>query len=113
MSNQINTVLEYFSGFYTKNIDKVSENLAEGVILYDWNVKAIGKENVSDVIKDIFSSVESIMITPINLHIDDNTVVARIEIQVDGEEILRVVDVIDLRNKNGKWEIIKIDAYKQ
>jgi hypothetical protein len=113
MSNQINTVLEYFSGFYTKNIDKVSENLAEDVILYDWNVKAIGKENVSDAIKDIFFSVESIMITPINLHIDDNTVVARIEIQVDGEEILRVVDVIDLRNKNGKWEIIKIDAYKQ
>lgn len=113
MSNQVNTVLEYFSGFYTKNIDKVSENLAEDVTLYDWNVKAIGKQNVSDVIEGIFASVDSIMITPINLYVDNYTVSAKIEIQVNGKDILRVVDVIDMRINNGKWEITSIDAYKQ
>ena len=82
---------------------------AENVFLRDWEISAKGKSEVLAANQKIFDSVESICVSPIEMYEQGDTVVAELEILVDGKIIELVVDIIEF-NESGK--ITSIKAYK-
>lgn len=117
MQTQLNVVLNYFSGFSTKDIVKVSRDFTDLVSLQDWNIFRSGKEDTKDAISEIFNSVETIIIVPSAIYFTETgyecTATAKIDIIINGGETLKVVDIIHLTNDLDGWKISKIEAYKQ
>lgn len=101
--------LKYFETFSNKDLDGLADMFADDVDLRDWNIQALGKTDVLVANKNIFNNVKTISVAPLELYRDNNTVVAEIEILVNGEEYLSVVDVI-MFNDEGK--IVSVRAYK-
>lgn len=89
-----------------RRIDKI---FSEDVSLRDWDNKASGLTKVITINQLIFSDVNSIEVTPLAMYEVKSTVVAELDICVNGNETLLVVDVIEFNNKN---EIRAIRAYK-
>ena len=102
-------VLEYFKDFSNKNIPSLKAVFADEIILRDWEIEVKGINNVIDANKNIFNNVKSILVEPINLYQDRNTVVGEIKIIINNTEILYVVDVIEFNEEN---KIKRIFAYK-
>lgn len=113
-----NLVLDYFAGFAKKDIQQVSRNFSEHIVLSDWNGQWESRESVKNAIRNIFNDVDSIIIVPtcINVNLQGNTAVATcsIEILLNSKESIKVVDLIHFYNDAlSGWLINKIDAYKQ
>ena len=117
----INTILDYFSGFSTKDIETVSKNFANEITLSDWNGSWTNRSIVKETINNIFKSVDHIAISPrkISLSINEDSILATCEITIDITqdskiESLKVIDLITVKNdhENG-WKIHDISAYKQ
>lgn len=103
-------LVKYFEVFSDKNIDKLSEMFSDDVELKDWNIFASGKKNVVDANRDIFDSVNSIHVTPIQFYSNSETSYAvQIFILVNGKEKLDVIDVIEFNNAG---LIESINAFK-
>lgn len=114
MNNQrhINTVLSYFAGFGTNNIEQISKNFTRDVILIDWIDTWTGKEDVTEAIQSLLDKV-SIIIVPEKIFwsIDDTGIVATCMIDIyAGNSHDKVVDIIHL---NHAGNIQSITAYKQ
>jgi hypothetical protein len=101
---------KYFELFSNKNIKAIAEMFSEEIALHDWEINVIGKSNVLQVTKNIFDSVKSIQVKPINVYCENNTIIAELKIIVNKVEELFVVDIIefDINNK-----IVDITAYKK
>ena len=107
--NYTSLILKYFSAFSIKNIEIISELFSEDIVLIDWNIHEIGKENVIKANRDIFNSVEEIKVIPIMFYSNSETSFAvQIEIQINKGQIIRVIDLIEF-DINSK--IKKIVAY--
>jgi len=100
---------QYFKTFSSKDLNGLASMFADNIMLRDWTGDATGKEKVLTANQDIFDAVDTIQVTPLTLYQEDNTVIAEIEIEVNGDEKLMVVDVIDY-DDNGL--ITSIRAYK-
>jgi hypothetical protein len=104
--------LEYFTAFSNKELDTLASMFDDHIILRDWEMSASGKTSVVAANKNIFDSVETIIVTPLKLYQDNNTVTAEISIDVydnDGETtVLKVVDVIEFVGD----KIRSVRAYK-
>ena len=102
---------EYFTAFSEKNIEKLNSMFSEDVSLRDWDIEATGIGSVLKANSNIFSSVETIVVIPTGLYCDreQNTVIAEIEILINGDEKILVNDVLEF-NKEGKIKSIR--AYK-
>ena len=100
---------EYFATFSEKDSKGLREMFSEDVVLRDWDILANGIDEVVQANEDTFDSVETIKITPIEIHESPNTIVGEIEIDVNGEETLLVTDVI-VFDENEK--IKEVRAYK-
>jgi len=101
---------KYFKVFSNKDIDTLSAMFADEVLLVDWNVFASGKEKVIEANKNIFDSVSSIKVTPIEFYSNSDTSYAvKIFIVVNDNEKLDVIDVINF-NENGL--VTSIVAFK-
>jgi ketosteroid isomerase-like protein len=98
----------YFSTFSKQDLDGLEEMFDDDVVLKDWDIEATGKMGVLAANKKIFDSVESIIVTPISMYQENNTVVAEISIVVNGREHLFVVDVLTFFQD----KIVGIRAYK-
>jgi hypothetical protein len=100
---------KYFIAFSEKNIEKIAEMLSDEIVLRDWNVTKSGKNGVLNATQNIFDSVESIDVKPINIYCEDNTIISELKIVVNDSITELVVDIItfDIDNK-----IASIRAYK-
>jgi hypothetical protein len=100
----------YFSSFNNKEVVNIEKILAEDVTVNDWMVEKSNKPQVLDYIQNIFNTVGTIKITPINIFIENNTVIAEIKIELDESITEYVVDIITFNKSN---KISKIKAYKR
>ena len=101
--------ISYLQAFAKKDIDYLRAMLAPAVSLRDWDIHAEGLDAVLAANSNIFNAVETIVVTPVNIFVNGNTVVAELNIEIDGTEPLRVVDIL-VFDHDGK--ICAIRAYK-
>ena len=99
----------YFKIFSEKNINGLREMFDDNVTLRDWDIDKHGIESVLKANLDIFQSVNSIIAIPQNIISENNFVFAELKIIVNGDEELKVVDIIEF---NTKGKIISIKAFK-
>ena len=99
----------YFKIFSEKNINGLREMFDDNVTLRDWEIDKQGIENVLKANLNIFQNVKTIKVIPQNIVSENNFVFAELKIIVNGDEELKVVDIIEF-NKKGK--IISIKAFK-
>ena len=109
IKNIKDTALSYFKTFSEKNINGLREMFDDNVTLRDWEIDKQGIENVLKANLNIFQNVKTIKAIPQNIVSENNFVFAELKIIVNGDEELKVVDIIEF-NKKGK--IISIKAFK-
>ncbi len=117
-TNLTNIILNYFSGFSAKDLNKASKDFSEVISLKDWAIYRSGIDDVKEVIQEeIFDKVETIHILPESIHFSyvNESVIAtcKIDIVINGSQTLKVLDLIELYHDDSSWKIVKIDAYKQ
>jgi len=101
---------QYFKAFSNKDLSSLEKIFSSNIRLKDWDIEASGLENVLKANKKIFDSVESIIVKPLRLINDENTVIAELEVFINRrEEILYVTDFIEF-DEDGKITVIR--AYK-
>jgi hypothetical protein len=89
-------LITYFSAFSKKDIEKVAELISEDVVLKDWNIHEIGKANVLEATRKIFSTIDRIEVTPVCFYsISETSFAIQIEIRMDLNKINRVIDLIE------------------
>ena len=101
--------LLYFKIFSEKNINGLREMFDDNVTLRDWDIDKQGIENVLKANLNIFQNVKTIKAIPQNIVSENNFVFAELKIIVNGDEELKVVDMIEF---NEKGKIISIKAFK-
>ena len=99
----------YFTIFSEKNINGLREMFDDNVTLRDWEIDKQGIENVLKANLNIFQNVKTIKAIPQNIVSENNFVFAELKIIVNGDEELKVVDMIEF---NEKGKIISIKAFK-
>jgi len=102
------TTREYFKNFENMNLSQLSDMFDEAIILKDWNIEVTGKKLVLEANKNIFNSVGNINVNINNLYILEQTAIAEISIQIDGNPPLPVVDIINFNDNS----IVSITAYR-
>ena len=112
-----NIALSYFSGFAERNVETVSKNFADHVVLQDWEGKWESKESVKEAIQSVFSNSKSLVIIPkdiqVSVHGHRAVEISEFVIIIINNFTLKVVDVITLHDDFTGWFITNIDAYKQ
>jgi ketosteroid isomerase-like protein len=99
---------KHFELFSNKDIDGLAELYDDNIVLRDWQYFAEGKSAVLSTVRGIFNTVDSILVTPLALYQDANTVAAELEILINGAETILVTDVITFTDD----KISSIKAYK-
>lgn len=106
---------KYFETFSNKDLDGLAEMFSSDVILTDWDIDAVGKDQVLEANKKIFDSVAGISVHPYAYYGGNNAYAVELTIEVtskdnDQTEELQVVDVITF---DGSGLIDCIKAYKK
>jgi hypothetical protein len=105
------SILNYFECYSAKNIELLRDLFSPKVVLRDWNVHLMGKEKVIQGIMEIFTSINSILITPKSFFSNsDSTYAVLITIEINGVNSIDVIDVITFDERD---KISEIFAYKQ
>ena len=115
------TASKYFTLFSAKDLEGLDEMFDSKATLRDWDIEAFGKSNIFIAMKDVFDSVESIEVNPIEMGCWANMelrneegdepirIVAELEITIDKTEKISVVDIIEFTND---YKIRGIKAFK-
>lgn len=98
----------YFETFSRKDLEGLAGLFSTNPTLRDWTGSADGFDNVLAANKSIFDAVETIVVTPLSLYQDGNTVAAEIEVLINGTDKLVVIDVITFDGD----KISSVKAYK-
>ena len=117
---------KYFRLFSAKDLDALDSLFDDNATLRDWETQAKGKPDVLAAMKNIFDSVESIKVSPVNMVLATDetsplTVIAELDIVVNKElrstefdgtdnERLAVVDIIDFTDE-GKILGISVNGF--
>ena len=107
--NLIFIAKDYFKTFSNKEIKKLGTFFSDDISLRDWDISAIGLNNVLKANSNIFNSVETISVQPIKIYQCDSTIIAELEILINSSDKILVVDVIEFDNSG---RILSIRAYK-
>lgn len=112
MSNptQSQIVLLYFQCFCKKDAASLEVLFSDSIVLKDWDVELIGKQNVLDFNQRFFNSVDHIRIDVDRVAVGLDTVIAEIAVIIDNKIVGLVVDVIEFDQDN---KIKEIRAYKR
>jgi hypothetical protein len=102
-------VRSFLSAYERKDIDAISEMLAEDVVLRDWNLEVSGLEAAVAEYSKNFRDADSLRITVNQILESESGVAAELEIVVNGSEKLNVVDIFTF---NDDKEITSVVAYK-
>ena len=100
---------QYFKMFSNKDLIGLEKIFTKDITLRDWEIEAKGKKEVMKANSNIFRNGGNLLVNPLRLYEDDNTVIAELEIVVNDEKRLLVVDVIQFDSEN---KIRSIRAYK-
>jgi hypothetical protein len=87
-------VKNYFTVFSAKDLQGLERFFSQSIVLQDWDISAVGIKDVVEANKKIFDSVDSINVSPLNIFLDGNVVIGEIEILINGENRIKVVDII-------------------
>ena len=101
--------LAYFKSFSDKNLEELQECFSEDIYLRDWDIEAKGIKKVLEANKNIFDSVETINVKPINIYENKNFIIAELEILVNQIDKILVVDIISF---DSSFKIQSMKAYK-
>jgi hypothetical protein len=107
--NNIELAQLYFKLFSDKNIGELSKLFHDQVTLIDWEISAVGYDNVVAVNKNIFDNVDTIKVDIVTIAENCNTVIAELLITVNGKDTLDVVDVLSITDS----KISSIKAFKR
>lgn len=112
MSLHENLLINYFNFFSKKDLQGLKNMFSDDITLIDWEILESGIENVTKANENIFNSINTIEVTLLNVYKEDNqnNFSCEIEIIINGNELLKVIDVICF-DKNDKINLIS--AYKQ
>ena len=100
----------YFKCFQEKNLEGLSNILANTVYLEDWENRIKGKKKNLSFLKTIFNKNSfNIKIQNFFLHKSKRIVSCQILITLEDKKKIKVIDVISF---NKKHKITKIEAYK-
>jgi hypothetical protein len=112
MSNptQSQIALMYFQSFCKKDTASLEVLFSDSILLTDWDVLIIGKQNVLNFNQQFFNRVNTIRIDVDKIAVGLDTVIAEIKIIIDNVVVAAVVDVIDFDQDN---KIKEIRAYKR
>lgn len=102
-------IRNFLLAYEAKDLEAISILLAPDVVLRDWNIEVLGKEQALREFAKNFDQAKSLSIQVNRVYSSATGVAAEIEILVNGTESLRVVDVLTL-NKVG--QITAIVSYK-
>jgi hypothetical protein len=107
---EINIVNRYFAGFAAKNIQQISENFSDDIVLIDWVGEWCGAENVKNAISGFLESDIVIVLEKVSLNYEDGIIVINCMIDIHvGNECIKAFDVIEILD--GK--IKSVTAYKR
>lgn len=112
MSNptQSQIALLYFQTFCKKDLASLEVLFSDNIILMDWQVQLIGRDNILNFNKKIFDSVDTIRIDVERIAIGQDTVIAEIKVVINNKINAPVVDVFEFDQDN---KIKQIRAYKR
>jgi hypothetical protein len=114
MKEILNILLDYFAHFGAADMQKISANFHDEIVLTDWNGEWSGKEKVTGAISSMLEE-NSIIISPHKISIQEEgeraVAICHIYIFVNSK-LLKVVDNIALINKGG-WKIYSINAHQE
>lgn len=99
---------KHFELFSNKDIDGLATVYDDNMVLRDWQSFAEGKSAVLTTVRGIFDSLDSILVKPVALYQDGNTVAAELEILINCADTILVTDVITFEGD----KISSIRAYK-
>lgn len=105
----------YFQAFSDKNLDALSEMFSSDILLTDWDICVVGKENVLEANKKIFDSVSAISVNPYAYYGGNNSYAVELTIEVTpkNDEEIEELQVIDVITFDGEGLIDCIKAYKK
>lgn len=112
MSNptQSQIALMYFQSFCKKDTASLEVLFSDSIILKDWEVEVIGKQNVLNFNQRFFNNVDDVRIDVDRIAIGLDTVIAEIKVIINNKIVGAVVDVIEFDQDN---KIKEIRAYKR
>jgi len=112
MSNptQSQIVLMYFQSFCKKDTASLEVLFSDSIMLTDWDVQVVGKENVLNFNQRFFNSIDTIRIDVDKVAVGLDTVIAEIKVIINNKIVASIVDVIDFDQDN---KIKEIRAYKR
>jgi limonene-1,2-epoxide hydrolase len=100
----------YFQSFCRKDLASLEVLFSDNIMLTDWSVQIIGRDNVLDFNKKFFDSVKTIRIDIERIAIGQDTVIAEIRVIIDNKINAPVVDVFEFDQDN---KIKQLRAYKR
>ena len=100
---------KFLAAYEAKDLHTISSQLADDVVVRDWNLEVVGKVQALREFAKNFEEASVLSIQIIQLHSSDSGVAAEVEIEVNGVESLRVVDVLTYGEKS---RITSIVSYK-
>jgi hypothetical protein len=100
----------YFQSFCKKDTASLEVLFSDSILLTDWDVMIIGKQNVLNFNQQFFNRVNNIRIDVDKVAVGLDTVIAEIKVIIDNVVVAAVVDVIDFDQDN---KIKEIRAYKR
>ena len=96
----------YLQAYSAMDIDAVAQMFADDILLRDWKISVIGKQEALNETRKNFAASQSISIDILRLYESDNGVAGELKIVVNDTEVLFVTDIITF-NKAGKIESIR------
>lgn len=112
MSNptQSQIALMYFQSFCKKDVASLEVLFSDSIILTDWEVQIVGKDNILNFNNNFFNSVDTIRIDVDKVAVGLDTVIAEIRVIINNSIVAPIVDVIEFDQDN---KIKHIRAYKR
>ncbi len=105
----VSVARRFLAAYAAKDLRAIEGQLAEDVLLRDWNLEVRGRDAFLAETRRNFDDTRSIAIEIVRLHPTRTSVAAELVITVDSHIHLRVVDVFDI---DGEGLVSAVRSYK-
>lgn len=98
--------LYYLESYAKKDLKSVAQLFADDIILRDWKIRVVGKEQALFETEKNFKAAQSLTIDVLSTYENNNSIAAELKIVVNETEELFVVDILTF-NDEGKITSIR------
>jgi hypothetical protein len=102
-------ILKYISIFNKQDTDDLKLLFDKKIRLQDWEINVKGIKKVINANKNIFKTTPTLKVKIEKIYCIKKTAICILNIRVNKKKFIKVVDIIDVNDKN---KIISIRAYK-